>query len=58
MRVGIAARRAERPRAAQGFQFFVVKDPEINAFAVPGGFVFINYGTGAGDSTTSRSSRA
>ena len=35
---------AQSPDGAQGFQFFVVKDPVINAFAVPGGFVFINYG--------------
>jgi beta-barrel assembly-enhancing protease len=26
------------------FQYFVIKDPAINAFAVPGGFVFINEG--------------
>jgi beta-barrel assembly-enhancing protease len=26
------------------FHFVVVKDPEINAFAVPGGFVFVNSG--------------
>jgi predicted Zn-dependent protease len=26
------------------FQYFVIKDPVINAFAVPGGFVFINAG--------------
>jgi len=35
---------AQSPDGAQGFQFFVVKDSAINAFAVPGGFVFINYG--------------
>ena len=35
---------AQSPDGAQGFQFFVVKDSVINAFAVPGGFVFINYG--------------
>ncbi len=35
---------AQSPDGAKGFQFFVVKDPAINAFAVPGGFVFINYG--------------
>ncbi|MGC3980594.1 MAG: M48 family metalloprotease [Steroidobacteraceae bacterium] len=28
----------------QSFQFFVVKDPEINAFALPGGFVGVNAG--------------
>jgi predicted Zn-dependent protease len=26
------------------FQYFVIKDPGINAFAVPGGFVFVNEG--------------
>ncbi|HVW70512.1 MAG TPA: M48 family metalloprotease [Steroidobacteraceae bacterium] len=35
---------AQSPDGAEGFQFFVVKDSAINAFAVPGGFVFINYG--------------
>ncbi|MGE0113721.1 MAG: M48 family metalloprotease [Steroidobacteraceae bacterium] len=30
--------------SGQAFQFFVVKDPEINAFALPGGFVGINAG--------------
>lgn len=35
---------AQSPDGADGFQFFVVKDSAINAFAVPGGFVFINYG--------------
>jgi predicted Zn-dependent protease len=28
----------------RGFQYFVVKDRAINAFAVPGGFVFLNDG--------------
>jgi beta-barrel assembly-enhancing protease len=28
----------------RGFQYFVVKDRSINAFAVPGGFVFVNDG--------------
>src|SRR6266480_4234158 len=28
----------------RGFQYFVIKDPAINAFAVPGGFVFVNDG--------------
>jgi len=28
----------------RGFQFFVVKDTEINAFAVPGRYVFVNEG--------------
>jgi beta-barrel assembly-enhancing protease len=35
---------AQSPDGAEGFQYFVVKDPAINAFAVPGGFIFINYG--------------
>jgi beta-barrel assembly-enhancing protease len=35
---------AQSPDGAEGFQFFIVKDSAINAFAVPGGFVFINYG--------------
>lgn len=30
--------------AGQNFKFFIVKDPEINAFALPGGFVGINAG--------------
>ncbi len=28
----------------RGFQYFVVKDRSINAFAVPGGFIFLNDG--------------
>jgi predicted Zn-dependent protease len=35
---------AQSPDGAKGFQFFVVKDSAINAFAIPGGFVFVNYG--------------
>src|SRR6185312_13144456 len=35
---------AQSPDGAQGFQFFVVKDSAINAFAIPGSFVFVNYG--------------
>ena len=35
---------SQTPDGARGFQFFLVKDPAINAFAVPGGFVFVNYG--------------
>ncbi len=34
-------------RAREGtlkFTFFVVKDPSINAFALPGGFIGVNYG--------------
>jgi beta-barrel assembly-enhancing protease len=39
--VRLAAQSAEGGR---DFQYFVIKDPAINAFAVPGGFVFINEG--------------
>jgi predicted Zn-dependent protease len=28
----------------QNFQFFIVKDPRINAFALPGGFIGVNLG--------------
>jgi len=35
---------AQSPDGGRSFQFFVVKDGAINAFAVPGGFVFVNYG--------------
>ena len=35
---------AQSVDGAAGFQYFVVKDSVINAFAVPGGFIFINYG--------------
>src|SRR6185437_1251657 len=35
---------AQSPDGAAGFQFFVVKDAVLNAFAIPGGFVFVNYG--------------
>lgn len=35
---------AQSVDGAEGFQYFVVKDSAINAFAVPGGFIFINYG--------------
>jgi len=35
---------AQTPDGARGYHFFTVKDPEINAFAVTGGYVFINYG--------------
>src|SRR5437870_4488262 len=35
---------AQSPDGGRNFQFFVVKDGAINAFAVPGGFVFVNYG--------------
>ena len=35
---------AQSVDGAKGFQYFVVKDSVINAFAVPGGFIFVNYG--------------
>jgi predicted Zn-dependent protease len=37
----------------RGFQYFVIKDRTINAFAVPGGFVFINAGLLLASSTES-----
>jgi beta-barrel assembly-enhancing protease len=45
---------AQSTDGAEGFQFFVVNDPVINAFAVPGGFVFINYGLILATSTESQ----
>jgi len=36
---------SQSAEGGRGFQYFVIKDPAINAFAVPGGFVFINAGT-------------
>jgi predicted Zn-dependent protease len=35
---------AQSAEGGRHFQYFVIKDPAINAFAVPGGFVFINAG--------------
>jgi beta-barrel assembly-enhancing protease len=35
---------AQSTDGAAGFQYFVVKDSAINAFAIPGGFIFVNYG--------------
>jgi beta-barrel assembly-enhancing protease len=35
---------AQSTEGGNNFEYFVIKDPEINAFAVPGGFVFINAG--------------
>jgi len=35
---------AQQQQAERSFRFFVVKDTEINAFALPGGFVGINAG--------------
>jgi beta-barrel assembly-enhancing protease len=36
---------AQGPEAAHQFQYFVVRDSGINAFALPGGFIGCNYGT-------------
>jgi beta-barrel assembly-enhancing protease len=35
---------AQSAEGGNNFAYFVIKDPQINAFAVPGGFVFINAG--------------
>jgi predicted Zn-dependent protease len=35
---------AQAQEGGQSFQFFVVRDPSINAFALPGGFIGINHG--------------
>src|SRR2546429_8725658 len=35
---------SQSAEGGRGFQYFVIKDPAINAFAVPGGFVFIKIG--------------
>jgi predicted Zn-dependent protease len=35
---------AQAQEGGQRFQFFLVKDPAINAFALPGGFIGINQG--------------
>jgi len=35
---------AQTPDGARSFHFFAVKDPDINAFALMGGYVFVNYG--------------
>jgi beta-barrel assembly-enhancing protease len=44
---------AQSADGAKDFQYFVIKDPAINAFAVPGGFVFINEGLVLATSTES-----
>lgn len=36
------AQHTERP--AKDFHFFVVRDKQINAFAIPGGYIGVNYG--------------
>jgi beta-barrel assembly-enhancing protease len=35
---------AQSPDGGRGFQFFLIKEATINAFAVPGGYVFIHQG--------------
>ncbi|MBS0578033.1 MAG: M48 family metalloprotease [Proteobacteria bacterium] len=35
---------AQSPSGGAHFQFFLIKDPTINAFAVPGGYIFIHQG--------------
>src|SRR5256886_7334168 len=51
---GVGLRLASQSaEGGRGFQYFVIKDPAINAFAVPGGFVFINAGTVLASSTES-----
>src|SRR5437660_5471072 len=35
---------SQSAEGGRGFQYFVIKDPAINAFAVPGGFVFLHDG--------------
>jgi len=44
---------SQSTEGGRGFQYFVIKDLAINAFAVPGGFVFINAGTVLASSTES-----
>jgi beta-barrel assembly-enhancing protease len=36
---------ASSPQATQDFEFFALKDPTLNAFALPGGFIFVHTGT-------------
>ena len=35
---------AQAPDGSQRFTFFAVRDPGLNAFALPGGFIGVNYG--------------
>ncbi|MBV9697787.1 MAG: M48 family metalloprotease, partial [Gammaproteobacteria bacterium] len=44
---------SQSTEGGKNFQYFVIKDPVINAFAVPGGFVFINAGTVLASATES-----
>jgi predicted Zn-dependent protease len=51
---GVGQRLASQSaEGGQHFQYFVIKDPGINAFAVPGGFIFINEGLVLATSTES-----
>jgi beta-barrel assembly-enhancing protease len=51
---GVGMRLASQSsEGGKGFQYFVIKDTAINAFAVPGGFVFINAGLALASSTES-----
>ena len=36
---------AQAPESAHQFVYSIVRERDINAFAVPGGFIFLNYGT-------------
>src|SRR5262245_47608296 len=36
---------AQAPDGSKQFHFFAVRDADINAFALPGGFIGVNYGT-------------
>jgi predicted Zn-dependent protease len=44
---------AVSPEARQEFEFFVVRDPQINAFAMPGGYIGVNSGLIVGASSES-----
>src|ERR1700739_3762222 len=44
---------AQSPMGGRNFEYFVIKDSTINAFAVPGGYVFINAGLVLASSTES-----
>jgi predicted Zn-dependent protease len=44
---------SQSAEGGRGFQFFVIKDASINAFAVPGGFVFLHNGLVLATSTES-----
>jgi predicted Zn-dependent protease len=52
---GVGLRLASQStEGGRNFQYFVIKDTSINAFAVPGGFVFINAGLVLASSTESQ----